>query len=131
MLRTRPEEGEHDLVDALVLAGQDVTNRQPHLARFHLVAAPAVFLGRADVIVEEAEEDIKALGGVSHDEELSDTVWTIARGRFNWLLVNLATAFLALAFLATMVPTTLKADDAPKQGKRQKGKKPRKHKKTA
>ena len=52
-----------------------------------------------DVIEEEAEEDIKALGGVTGDEELSDTVWTIARGRFNWLLVNLATAFLASSVL--------------------------------
>src|SRR6185312_8197643 len=53
----------------------------------------------ADVIVEEAEEDIKALGGVTSDEELSDNVWTIARARFNWLLVNLATAFLASSVL--------------------------------
>jgi magnesium transporter len=52
-----------------------------------------------DVIEEEAEEDIKALGGVTHDEELSDSVWTIAKGRFNWLLVNLATAFLASSVL--------------------------------
>ena len=50
-------------------------------------------------IEEEAEEDIKALGGVTHDEELSDTVWTIARGRFNWLLVNLGTAFIASSVL--------------------------------
>src|ERR1043166_9734392 len=52
-----------------------------------------------DVIEEEAEEDIKALGGVTRDEELSDNVWTIARGRFNWLLVNLPTAFLASSVL--------------------------------
>ena len=32
-----------------------------------------------DVIEEEAEEDIKALGGVGREEELSDSVWTIAR----------------------------------------------------
>ena len=74
--------------------------------RYDLVAAPVVdandrlvgvitFDDVADVIEEEAEEDIKALGGVTHDEELSDTVWTIARGRFNWLLVNLGTAFIA------------------------------------
>lgn len=78
--------------------------------RYDLVAAPVVdgndrlvgvitFDDVADVIVEEAEEDIKALGGVKADEELSDTVWTIARGRFNWLLVNLATAFLASSVL--------------------------------
>jgi magnesium transporter len=74
--------------------------------RYDLVAAPVVdandrlvgvitFDDVADVIEEEAEEDIKALGGVTHDEELSDSVFTIARGRFNWLLVNLGTAFVA------------------------------------
>jgi magnesium transporter len=78
--------------------------------RYNWVAAPVVgaddrlvgvitFDDVADVIEEEAEEDIKALGGVTHDEELSDSVWTIARGRFNWLLVNLATAFLASSVL--------------------------------
>jgi magnesium transporter len=77
---------------------------------YNLVAAPVVdaddrLVGVitiddvVDVISEEAEEDIRALGGVKWDEELSDTVWTIARGRFNWLLVNLATAFLASAVL--------------------------------
>ena len=79
--------------------------------RYDLVAAPVVdanerlvgvitFDDIADVIQQEADEDIKALGGVTHDEELSDTVWTIARGRFNWLLVNLATAFIASSVLA-------------------------------
>ena len=78
--------------------------------RYNLVAAPVVdardrlvgvitFDDVVDVIEEEAEEDIKALGGVTRDEELSDSVWTIARGRFNWLLVNLATAFLASSVL--------------------------------
>ena len=78
--------------------------------RNDLVAAPGVdaddrlvgvvtFDDVVDVIEEEAEEDIKALGGVTSDEELSDSVWTIARGRFNWLLVNLATAFLASSVL--------------------------------
>jgi magnesium transporter len=78
--------------------------------RYDMVAAPVVdaddrlvgvitFDDVADVIEEEAEEDIKALGGVTHDEELSDSVWTIARGRFNWLLVNLGTAFLASSVL--------------------------------
>jgi magnesium transporter len=74
--------------------------------RYDLVAAPVVdaddrlvgvitFDDVADVIEEEAEEDIKALGGVTRPEELSDSVLTIARGRFNWLLINLGTAFIA------------------------------------
>jgi len=90
------------------------TDDQEQVARlfgkYNLVAAPVVDpSGRlvgvitiddiVDVIEEEAEEDIKALGGVTSDEELSDSVWTIAKGRFNWLLVNLATAFLASSVL--------------------------------
>lgn len=78
--------------------------------RYDMVSVPVVDEGDklvgvvtfddvADVIQEEADEDIKALGGVKSEEELSDTVWTIARYRFNWLLVNLATAFLASSVL--------------------------------
>jgi len=47
-----------------------------------------------DVIQEEAEEDLKRLGGVG-DEELSDSVIETTRSRFLWLLVNLGTAILA------------------------------------
>lgn len=78
--------------------------------KYNLVAAPVLDTSNrlvgvitiddvVDVIEEEADEDLKALGGVTSDEELSDDVWTIARGRFNWLLVNLATAFLASSVL--------------------------------
>src|SRR5947209_9610448 len=52
-----------------------------------------------DVIQEEAEEDLRALGGVSRREELSDPVWWITRSRLLWLLVNLATAFIASSVL--------------------------------
>jgi magnesium transporter len=48
-----------------------------------------------DVIEQAAEEDIKALGGVRGEEELSDSVATIARGRFPWLFANLLTALLS------------------------------------
>jgi magnesium transporter len=102
-----------DLMDAerrRVHADEDQEEVARLFQRYDLVAAPVVdaddrlvgvitFDDVADVIEEEAEEDIKALGGVTHDEELSDSVWTIARGRFNWLLVNLATAFLASSVL--------------------------------
>ncbi len=91
-----------------------VTDDQEDVARlferYDLVSAPVVdenerlvgvitFDDIVDVIEQEAEEDIKALGGVRREEELSDPVATIARGRFNWLLVNLATAFLASSVL--------------------------------
>jgi magnesium transporter len=48
-----------------------------------------------DVIGEAADAEIKALGGVKSDEELSDRVFAITRSRFGWLFVNLLTAILA------------------------------------
>ena len=46
------------------------------------------------VVQEEAEEDILRLAGVG-DEEITDTVFVKTKRRFNWLLINLATALLA------------------------------------
>lgn len=90
----------------LVRADQDQEEVARLFQRYNWVAAPVVdaagrlvgvitFDDVADVIQEEVEEDIKALGGVKVDEELSDSVWTTMRGRFNWLLINLGTAFVA------------------------------------
>src|SRR5262249_10770847 len=91
-----------------------VEDNQEEVARmfgkYNLVAAPVVdaqdrLVGVVtiddvvDVIEEEADAEIKGLGGVTSDEELSDNFWTIAKGRFNWLLINLATAFLASSVL--------------------------------
>ncbi|HZT25417.1 MAG TPA: magnesium transporter [Pseudolabrys sp.] len=94
----------------LVRADEDKEEVARLFQRYDLVAAPVVdsvdrlvgvitFDDVADVIEEEAEEDIKALGGVTRPEELSDSVFSIARGRFNWLLVNLGTAFIASSVL--------------------------------
>ncbi|WP_163311990.1 CBS domain-containing protein, partial [Enterobacter cloacae] len=52
-----------------------------------------------DVIEEEADADIKALGGVKPEEEISDSVWTTAKGRFRWLFINMLTAFIATSVL--------------------------------
>jgi magnesium transporter len=93
-----------------VSAAQDQEEVARQFQRYNWVTAPVVdtndrlvgvitFDDVADVLEEEAEEDIHALGGVTRDEQLSDSVWKIARGRFNWLLVNLATAFLASSVL--------------------------------
>jgi magnesium transporter len=46
------------------------------------------------VVQEEAEEDVLRLAGVG-DEEITDTVLVKTKRRFNWLLINLATAILA------------------------------------
>jgi magnesium transporter len=113
LLRSRRPVSLSDIVDenrqrVSVLDDQEEVARM--FGKYNLVAAPVVDTTNrlvgvitiddvVDVIEEEADEDLKALGGVTSDEELSDNVWTIARGRFNWLLVNLATAFLASAVL--------------------------------
>ncbi|MFZ9501495.1 MAG: magnesium transporter [Beijerinckiaceae bacterium] len=79
--------------------------------RYNLVSAPVVDEGErlvgmitiddvVDVIEQEADEDIKALGGVSASEQLSDSVWWTARSRFLWLTVNLVTAFAAAAVIS-------------------------------
>jgi magnesium transporter len=92
-----------------VRAAEDQEEVARLFERYDLIAAPVIDEAErlvgvitvddvVDVIEEEAEEDLKALGGV-HGEELSDTVATVARRRFNWLLVNLATAFLASSVL--------------------------------
>lgn len=71
--------------------------------RYNLVSAPVVdddgklvgvlmFDDVVDVIEEEAAEDIKALGGVARDEEISDSVIYTSRSRLPWLVVNLITA---------------------------------------
>mgnify|MGYP001249520696 CR=1 FL=1 len=46
------------------------------------------------VLKEEAEEDALRLAGVG-DEEITDGVFTKTKRRFNWLLLNLFTAFIA------------------------------------
>ena len=113
LLRSRRPVSLSDIVDenrqrVSVLDDQEEVARM--FGKYNLVAAPVVDTTNrlvgvitiddvVDVIEEEADEDLKALGGVTSDEELSDNVWTIARGRFNWLLVNLATAFLASSVL--------------------------------
>ena len=74
--------------------------------RYNMVSAPVVdeadrLVGVLmhddilDVIEEEVDEDLRALGGVKAEEELSDSVFFITRSRFTWLLVNLLTAFAA------------------------------------
>ncbi len=113
LLRSKRPVPISDLIEddrPLIRADQDQEEVARLFQRYNWVAAPVLdrtnrlvgvitFDDVADVIQEEAEEDIKALGGVARYEELSDSVWTIARGRFNWLLVNLGTAFLASSVL--------------------------------
>ncbi len=109
LLRTKRPVPIAELIDEELRPVQ-VADDQEEVARlferYDLVSAPVVdenqrlvgvitFDDIVDVIEEEAEEDIKALGGVGREEELSDSVWTTAKGRFPWLFANLLTALLA------------------------------------
>jgi magnesium transporter len=78
--------------------------------RYNLVAAPVVDEGErlvgvmtiddvVDVMEDLADDEVKALGGVKGEEELSDSVPVIARSRFQWLFINLLTAFLAASVM--------------------------------
>jgi magnesium transporter len=78
--------------------------------QYHLVSCPVVdddgrlagvitIDDAMEALDEEAEEDIKRLGGVG-DEEISDGVMAITRRRFPWLAVNLLTAVVASGVIA-------------------------------
>jgi magnesium transporter len=109
LLRTKRPVPIANLVDEeriRVLATDDQEEVARLFERYNLIAVPVVDTGNrlvgvitvddvVDVIEEEAEEDILALAGVGRHEELSDSVWTTAKGRFPWLFANLLTALLA------------------------------------
>lgn len=76
--------------------------------RYRLQSAPVVdgedkLLGvitiddAVEVMEEEAEEDILAMGGVDAEESIHDDVLVVTRSRFSWLFINLLTAVLASA----------------------------------
>jgi magnesium transporter len=113
LMRARWAERVGDIASSdrhLVRATDDQEEVARLMQRYNLVSAPVVDDGDrlvgvvmvddiVDVIEEEADEDLKALGGVNRHEELTDRVWFIARSRFSWLFVNLLTAFLASSVL--------------------------------
>lgn len=113
MLRTkRPVKLEKIMLEAEHQVS--VTDDQHDVAdlfkRYNLVAIPVTdaeerlvgvltFDDIVDVIDEEADAEIRALGGVRADEELADSTLDTARRRFSWLFVNLITAILASAVI--------------------------------
>nr|WP_100764953.1 magnesium transporter [Leptospira ellisii]PJZ93256.1 magnesium transporter [Leptospira ellisii] len=79
--------------------------------KYDLVSAAVVddlgrILGRItvddilDIVHEEASEDILRLGGVSEEEKMSSSVFTSAKRRMVWLLINLGTASLAASVVS-------------------------------
>ena len=108
LLRTKREVPVESIMDAgrqVVLATADQEEVARQFERYDLKSAPVVDANRrlvgvvtvddvVEVIQEEAEEDLRRLGGVG-DESVMDTVIDTVRNRFAWLLINLATALLA------------------------------------
>ncbi|MEM9495042.1 MAG: magnesium transporter [Pseudomonadota bacterium] len=79
--------------------------------KYDLISAPVVDAGGrlvgmmtvddvVEMVREESQEDMLALGGVEADTGLSDTVFETVRSRFSWLAVNLATAIAASLVIA-------------------------------
>lgn len=114
LLRTRRPVAIATLVEEdsrAVKATDDIEDVARLFQRYNLIAVPVVddaarLVGVitiddiVDVIEEAADDDVKQLGGVNADEELSDPVREIARSRFSWLFVNLVTSFLAAAVMS-------------------------------
>ncbi len=61
-----------------------------------------------DVLIEEASEDILRFGGIYQDEKVMDPPLKSIRVRLPWLMINLATAFLA-AFVVGLFEDTIQA----------------------
>lgn len=89
----------------VVLATEDQEEVARQFARYDLMSAPVIDENErlvgvvtiddvVDVIQEEAEDDMHALGGVG-DESIADSVLSTVRSRIPWLMVNLGTAMLS------------------------------------
>lgn len=88
-----------------ILATEDQEEVAQQFRKYDLMSAPVVDENErlvgvvtvddvVDVIQDEAEEDMLALGGVG-DETLTDSIYWTVRSRVPWLVVNLGTAILA------------------------------------
>ncbi|GAB3930540.1 magnesium transporter [Mucilaginibacter myungsuensis] len=80
------------------------------ISQYNLTSIPVVdddmrLLGRVtvddiiDVMEQESTEDILKISGVSEDEELSGNWKEAVKSRLPWLIINLATAFLAASVI--------------------------------
>ena len=108
LLRTKRDVPLEQIMDKdqhVVLATDDQEEVARQFGRYDLMSAPVVDANDrlvgvltvddvVEVIQDEADEDMRALGGVG-DESLGDSVLSTLRSRIPWLLVNLGTAVLA------------------------------------
>jgi magnesium transporter len=107
LLRTKREVPISEIMETdldVVLATADQEEVAREFERYNLVSAPVVDENNklvgvitiddiVEVIQDEADEDMRALGGVG-DESLGGSVAETARSRVPWLMVNLLTAML-------------------------------------
>jgi len=108
LLRTKREVPISAIMDTdfqVVQATADQEEVARQFDRYDLMSAPVVDQNNklvgvitiddvVEVIQDEADEDMRALGGVG-DESLADSVLQTARSRVPWLVVNLGTALLS------------------------------------
>ena len=113
LVRAKPSARLDEIMQAdrrRVKATEDGAEAARLFERYNLVSVPVVDESErlvgvltiddiVDVIQEQASEEIKALGGVNPEEELTDDFWWIARSRFTWLFVNMLTAFITSSVL--------------------------------
>ncbi len=101
---------ETDLITVPVEADQEEVARI--MERYDLVSLPVVdaegrLMGRitiddvVDVLREEAEEDIQRMSGVTGDEEPTDSVARIVRGRLPWILAGMVGSGVAAFVIGT------------------------------
>ena len=107
----------------VVLATADQEEVARQFERYDLMSAPVVDENRrlvgvvtvddvVEVIQDEADEDMRALGGVG-DEDLADTVLRTSRSRIPWLVVNLFTAMIASLRSSSSTPRSSRWSRSP------------------
>lgn len=114
LLRSKRPVSIADLVEddrRIVQASDDLEDVARMFQRYNLVAAPVVDAsGRlvgvmtvddvVDMIEDAADDDVKQLGGVDAEEEISDSVRQVALGRFRWRFISLVAAFISASVMA-------------------------------
>jgi magnesium transporter len=113
IIKAKPEAHVKDLVNTdfvYVKADLDQEDVAGLISQYNLTTIPVVddhmkLLGRItvddiiDVIERESTEDILKFSGVSEDEELSGNWKDAIKSRLPWLVINLATAYLAASVI--------------------------------
>jgi magnesium transporter len=119
LLRTKRDVPVSEIMETdlhLVQATDDQEEVARQFERYDLFSAPVVDTNNklvgvitvddvVEVIQDEADEDMRALGGVG-DESLADSVVETAKSRVPWLIVNLGTAILG-SFVIKLFDATI------------------------